>query len=86
MSLLLWILGIWIGFNVAIVAAMHFKPLRARRRRAAATETLVNPDVLGSYGRFRRNDLVATLKQQLDRGTNRHRSSGDKAGALHEQA
>jgi hypothetical protein len=40
MSLLLWVLGIWIAFNVAIVAAMHFKPLRARRRRAAATEAL----------------------------------------------
>jgi hypothetical protein len=40
MSTFLSMLGIWIALNVAIVAAMHFKPLRARHRRPAAHDTL----------------------------------------------
>jgi hypothetical protein len=38
--MLLWVLGIWIALNVAIVAARHFKPLGAGRRRSAKTDTL----------------------------------------------
>jgi hypothetical protein len=38
MSMLLWVLGIWFALNVAIVSAMHFKPLRARRRRLAGEQ------------------------------------------------
>jgi len=40
MSMVLWVLGAWIALNVAIVAALHFKPLRAApRRRLAAHDT-----------------------------------------------
>jgi hypothetical protein len=40
MSILLTVLGIWIALNLAIVAAMHFKPLRPRRRRSEARGSL----------------------------------------------
>jgi hypothetical protein len=33
MSIFLSALGIWLALNLAIVAAMHFKPLRNRRQR-----------------------------------------------------
>lgn len=33
MSIFLSALGIWLAVNLAIVAALHFKPLRNRRRR-----------------------------------------------------
>jgi hypothetical protein len=33
MSIFLSVLCIWLALNLAIVAAMHFKPLRARRFR-----------------------------------------------------
>jgi hypothetical protein len=35
MSILLSVLCGWLVLNVAIVAALHFKPLRARRLRRA---------------------------------------------------
>jgi hypothetical protein len=33
MSIFLAVLCIWLALNLVIVAAMHFKPLRARRLR-----------------------------------------------------
>lgn len=31
MSFFLWMLGGWVVLNLAVVAVMHFKPLRPRR-------------------------------------------------------
>ena len=51
MSMLLWVLGAWIALNVAIVAALHFKPLRARRRRLAVHDT-------PAFARYRRRPIL----------------------------
>jgi len=40
MSIFLSALGIWLAINLAIVAALHFKPLRNRRRRLAGFGSL----------------------------------------------
>lgn len=50
MSLFLSTLGIWIAVNLAIVAALHFKPLRNRRRRLAGYGSL-------AYAKPRRRTL-----------------------------
>jgi hypothetical protein len=40
MSIFLPVLGVWIALNLAIVAAMHFKPLRTRRHHSDAQGSL----------------------------------------------
>ena len=41
MSILFSALAAWLAINLAIVAALHFKPLRARLRRWPRPATLV---------------------------------------------
>jgi hypothetical protein len=50
MSIFLSALGIWLAVNLAIVAALHFKPLRNRRRRLAGYGSL-------AYAKTRRRAL-----------------------------